>query len=66
MDYQDRFMQGGLDPETEEQSLAPVFTPVTPPPGLGVVRSILLMLLVFVGTVDLLIIVFILRSLGLI
>lgn len=31
---------------------APVFTPETPPPGLGVLRTIVLVLMVLVGSVE--------------
>lgn len=63
MDYQYPFKeQNDNDPGT----VAPVFTPVSPPPGLSVVRSLLLMLLVFVGTVDAVLLVVILRAFGII
>ena len=53
MDYQYPFKeQNDNDPGT----VAPVFTPVSPPPGL----------LVFVGTVDAVLLVVILRAFGII
>lgn len=40
--------------ENQEISGAPAFVPQPPAPGLGVLRSIILALMIFVGTVDLL------------
>lgn len=36
------------------ETAAPVFTPQPPPPGLGVLRSIILALMVLVGSAELL------------
>lgn len=41
-------------PSNLQDSPAPPFTPQPPKPGLGVLRTILLALMVFVGTVELL------------
>lgn len=40
-----------MDPEIDFQE-APVFTPQLPPPGLGVLRTIVLVLMVLVGTAE--------------
>ncbi len=40
-----------MNPETELRE-APVFTPQPPPPGLGVLRTILLVLMVLVGLAE--------------